>query len=41
MKEEIEGNIIRWKDCQCLWTDRFNVVKMATPTNSAYSMQSL
>jgi hypothetical protein len=40
LKSEIKEDIRRWKDLPCLWTCRFNILKMAI-LRKACSTQSL
>jgi hypothetical protein len=36
LKKEIKEDIQRWKDLQCLWIDRKNIVKMAIFPKAIY-----
>jgi hypothetical protein len=38
LKREIEGNIRRWKDYQCSWIGRINIVKMAVIPEEIYML---
>jgi len=39
LKKEIEEDLRRWKDLQCSWIDRINIVKMAIFTKSNLQIQ--
>ena len=34
--KEIKGDINRWRDIQCSWVGRINIVKMTIPPNVIY-----
>jgi hypothetical protein len=37
LKEEIDDNIIRWKDLSCSWISRINIIKMAVLPIAMYT----
>jgi hypothetical protein len=41
LKEEIEEDIIRWKDLSCSWLDRINIVKMAILPKAIYRFNAI
>jgi hypothetical protein len=41
LKKEIEEDYRRWKDLQCSWIDRINIVKMATIPKAIYMFNSI
>ena len=37
LRKDIEDNINKWKDTQCSWTERINIMKMSTLLKVIYS----
>lgn len=37
LRKDIEDNINKWKDTQCSWTKRINIMKMSTLLKAIYS----
>jgi hypothetical protein len=41
LKKEIEEDYRRWKDLQCSWISRINIVKMAILPNAIYMFNAI
>jgi hypothetical protein len=41
LKKETEEDLRRWKDLQCSWIGRINVVKMAILPNAVYRFNAI
>jgi hypothetical protein len=40
-KKEIKEDYRRWKDLQCSWTDRINIIKMAVLPKAIYMFNDI
>jgi hypothetical protein len=41
LKKDFKEDLRRWKDLQCSWTDRTNIVKMATLLKAIYRFNAM
>ena len=41
LKKDFKEDLRRWKDLQCSWTDRTNIVKMATLLKAIYRFNAI
>jgi hypothetical protein len=41
LKKESEEDLRKWKELQCLWIDRINIVKMSLPPKASYRFNTV